>query len=79
MLKFLKYFNFKYFLISFAVGILYIYLTNDYKKVVVLYPNPTNIDKYTYVDKTNNCFNYELNKRDCPKSDKEYVNINVKY
>ena len=38
-----KYFNFKYFFISFAIGILYIYLTNEYKKVIILYPNPTNI------------------------------------
>jgi hypothetical protein len=74
-----KYFNFKYFFISFSIGILYIYLTNEYKKVIILYPNPTNIDKYTYVDKTNNCFNYELNKIDCPRNNKDYVNINVNY
>lgn len=74
-----KYFDFKFFFISFAIGILYIYLTNEYKKVIILYPNPTNLDKYTYVDKTNNCFNYELNKVKCPTNNKDYVNINVNY
>ena len=29
-MKFLKYFDFRFFFISFAIGLLYIYLTNDY-------------------------------------------------
>lgn len=76
---FLKYLNLKYFLISFAIGILYIYLTNDYKKVIVLYPNPNNVDKYTYVDKANNCFNYKLHERQCPDNKNDYVDIHVSY
>ena len=75
-MKFLKYFDFRFFFISFAIGLLYIYLTNDYKKVIVLYPNPTNLEKYTYVDKTNNCFQYELEETCCPK---DFVDIKVEY
>lgn len=77
--KVLGFFNFKYFLISFAVGILYIYLTEDYKKVIILYPTPDNVDKYVYVDKSKNCFNYDLQKIDCPKNEKEYIDIKVNY
>ena len=73
---FLKYFNFRYFLISFSIGILYIYISNDYKKTIILYPNPNNIDKYTYVDKANNCFQYELNETTCPN---KFVDIKVEY
>ena len=62
---FLKYFDFRYFFISFAIGILYVYLTDDYKKVIVIYPNPDNIEKYTYLDKANNCFQYELDETNC--------------
>jgi hypothetical protein len=58
--KLLKLFNFKLFLISFSIGVLYIYLTEDYKKVIILYPTPDNVDKYVYVDKSNNCFNFDL-------------------
>lgn len=76
MYMFLKFFNLRYFLISFAIGILYIYLTNDYKKVIVLYPNPNNLEQYTYVDKTNNCFQYELDETTCPK---DFVDIKVEY
>jgi hypothetical protein len=75
----LKYFKFRYFLISFSIGILYIYITNEYKKVIIMYPNPDNINKYTYIDKANNCFNYRLNERECPKKSNEYINIEVKY
>lgn len=74
-----KFIDFKYFLISLSVGLLYIYLTNEYKKVIVLYPNPHNLNKYTYVDKANNCFNYELQEAKCPYSNKEYVKVNIEY
>tara|TARA_Y100000389_G_scaffold177965_1_gene190693 strand:+ start:3952 stop:4194 length:243 start_codon:yes stop_codon:yes gene_type:complete len=77
--KVLGFFNLKYFLISFAVGVLYIYLTEDYKKVIILYPTPDNVDKYVYVDKSKNCFNYDLQKVDCPKNKKEYIDIKVNY
>ncbi len=74
-----KIINFKYFLISLCVGLLYIYLTNEHKKVIVLYPNPHNLKKYSYVDKANNCFNYNLQKSKCPSNKKEYVNVNIEY
>jgi|TARA_A200000113_G_C8872493_1_gene357246 hypothetical protein len=68
---FLKYFDFRYFFISFAIGILYVYLTDDYKKVIVIYPNPDNIEKYTYLDKANNCFQYELDETNCAEDSVE--------
>lgn len=74
-----KYIDCKLFLISLSVGLLYIYLTNEYKKVVVLYPNPYNVKKYTYVDKANNCFNYDLIKADCPVDSTKYISVNMEY
>ncbi len=74
-----KLIDFKYFLISLSIGLLYIYLTNEFKKVIVLYPNPHNLNKYTYVDKADNCFNYDLTKSNCPNNIKEYVKVNVQY
>jgi hypothetical protein len=68
---FLKYFDFRYFFISFAIGILYVYLTDDYKKVIVIYPNPDNLEKYTYLDKANNCFQYELDETNCAEDSVE--------
>lgn len=79
MYMFLKYFNFRYFFISFVVGIFYIYLTNDYKKVIIIYPNPDNLDKYTFVDKSDQCFQYELDEIDCPSDSSTYTNVKVAY
>ena len=77
--KLLKLFNFKYFLISFSIGVLYIYLTEDYKKVIILYPTPDNVDKYVYVDKSNNCFNFDLQEMNCSDNEKDYVDIKINY
>lgn len=76
---FLQYFDFKYFLISFAIGLLYIYITDEYKKVIILYPHPHNLNKYTYKDKADNCFKYNLKKTKCPSKQENYVNVGVNY
>jgi hypothetical protein len=78
-MKFTKYINFKAFLVSFAVGLLYIYLTDDYKKVIIVYPTPMNKDKKLYVDKANNCFKYGLTQAECLSNKEEYVNVGVNY
>ena len=41
-----------------------------------MYPTPENINKYTYVDKSNKCFNYKLKETTC---DKDSIKINVDY
>lgn len=74
-----KFLDIRYFIVSLCIGLLYIYVSNEYQKVIVLYPNPTNLDKYTYVDKANNCFNYALEESDCPSNHENYVNVGVAY
>lgn len=78
-MKLTKYINFKAFLISFAIGLLYIYLTDDYKKIIVVYPTPMNKDEKVYVDKANNCFKYNLHESTCSNNKDDYINIGVKY
>ena len=74
-----KFLDIRYFIVSLCVGLLYIYVSNEYQKVIILYPNPTNLDKYTYIDKANNCFNYDLEASDCPSNQEEYVNVGIAY
>jgi hypothetical protein len=74
-----EYIKIKYFLLSLAIGLFYIYISNDYKKVIVLYPNPQNVNKYVYKDKGNNCFTYKLEETSCPNNPLEYVNIDANY
>jgi len=66
-----KYIDIKLFLISLSVGLFYIYISEEYKKVIVIYPTPKNIDKYQYKDKSEECFSYELNEIKCPNNYKE--------
>jgi len=61
-----KYLDVKLFLIGLSVGLLYIYLAEEYKKVIIIYPTPNNIDKYQYKDKSDECFSYELTEVKCP-------------
>ena len=41
-----KFLDIRYFIVSLCIGLLYIYVSNEYQKVIILYPNPTNLDKY---------------------------------
>ena len=62
-----QYLNIKYFIISLCIGIFYIYILEN-KQIIYIYPNPDNIDKYQYKDKTDNCFKYELEETTCYSS-----------
>lgn len=64
--------NFPAFLISLAIGLLFVYLTEPPHKIVYVYPTPENISKIEYRDKADNCFEYEMNDVKCP-SDKSKI------
>lgn len=63
---FFKYIDFRVFLISFVIGLFYIYINEDYKKIIIMHPTPDNIDKYQYKDKSDNCFSYTMKEVKCP-------------
>jgi hypothetical protein len=41
-----KYIDIKYFIISLAIGLFYIYISDEHKQVIILYPTPDNKDEY---------------------------------
>jgi len=51
-------FNTLFFLIGFAIGILYVYVSNPEKNIIVKHPTPQNAGKIVYKDKVNNCYKY---------------------
>ena len=73
----MKYIDLRIFLVSLAVGLFYIYISDDYKKVIVLYPTPDNIKQYQYRDKTNSCFTYHLKEVTCPSNHDLYQNVKI--
>ena len=72
-----KFIDFRIFLISLAIGLFYIYISGDNKKVLIIYPTPDNINEYQYKDKTNNCFSYELNEVKCPTDSNLLHNVKI--
>lgn len=76
MINFFKIINLKVFLISLFLGLIFIYLNDDKKKINV-YPTPSNIEEIEYKDNANNCFEYIMENIDCPKNEKEINHIPI--
>jgi hypothetical protein len=61
-----KYISLPIFLISFAIGLLFVYILGPEQKTIYVYPTPENVDKILFKDKANNCFRFEEETIDCP-------------
>ena len=72
-----KYIDFRIFIISLAIGLFYIYISDDYKQTIIIYPTPDNVNEYQYKDKSNNCFSYEMNEIECPSDENMYHTIKI--
>jgi len=63
----LEYISFRIFMVSFAIGLFFVYVYGPEMKTIYIYPSPENIDKIIFKDKADNCFRYEANEIECPK------------
>jgi hypothetical protein len=72
-----KYIDVRIFLISLSIGLLYVYVAEENKKIIVIYPTPDNIKDYQYKDKSNNCFSYDLKEVKCPLDANLLHNIKI--
>ena len=66
-------FNTLFFLIGFAIGILYVYASNPEKNIIIKHPTPQNAGKIVYKDKVNNCYKYMAEEVKCPEDPNESV------
>ena len=64
-----NYISIPIFLISFAVGIFFIYILGPEIKTIYIYPSPENVDKILFKDTADNCFYFEEETVECPKDD----------
>ena len=56
-----------YFLIAFALGLLYCYISKPKPNVVIKFPSPSNVGKITYKNEGDgSCYKFKANKESCP-------------
>lgn len=67
--------NTRVFLISFAIGIFFAYISDPEQKVIYIYPSPDNVDKFVYKDQADNCFKFAYDEVGCPLDAKDMGNI----
>jgi len=65
----LEYISFPIFIISFAIGLFFVYIYGPEMKTIYIYPSPENIDKVIFKDKADSCFSFQANEVDCPKDE----------
>lgn len=64
-----NYISLPIFLISFAIGLFFVYILGPEIKTIYVFPTPENVDKILFKDKANNCFYFEEEIIECPKNE----------
>jgi hypothetical protein len=72
-----KYINITAFIISFAIGMLFVYLYTDDKRVIYVYPTPETVHLLQYKDSTGTCFHFTETPVECPKKESEISKLPV--
>lgn len=73
----LNYISLPVFLISFAIGLFFIYILGPEMKTIYIYPSPENVNKILFKDKAENCFSFEEEVVDCPKDKTSIFSIPI--
>jgi hypothetical protein len=59
-----------YFFISFAIGILFVYILSPKPEIVMKFPSPYNAGSVVYKDKNDTCYKYKADRTECPIDNK---------
>jgi hypothetical protein len=72
-----NYISLPVFLISFAVGLFFVYVLGPEMKTIYIYPTPESVGKVLYKDKTDNCFLFEETEVECPQDESKISTIPI--
>jgi hypothetical protein len=73
----LNYISIPVFIISFSIGLFFIYILGPKMKKILIYPSPENVDKVLFKDNANNCFYFKPVEVNCPSDESKISNIPI--
>ena len=62
----MQYISIPLFIVSFLIGMVYIYLSNPPTRSITIYPTIDNVGKFQYKDRADNCFAFIPTEKKCP-------------
>ncbi len=72
-----RYISISAFLISFTVGLFFIYILGPEMKDIYIYPSPETVNKVLFKDKADNCFYFEEEEVKCPSDPSQISSIPI--
>ena len=72
-----RYISLPIFIISFAIGLFFIYVLGPELKTIYIYPSPESVNKVLFKDKAENCFYFDEEIVDCPKDETTISSIPI--
>ena len=73
----LNYISIPVFIISFAIGLFFIYVLGPKMKKILIYPSPENVDKVLFKDNADNCFYFKEVQVNCPEDETKIFSIPI--
>jgi hypothetical protein len=65
----LNYISIPIFLVSFAVGLFFVYILGPEMKKIYVYPSPETVNNVLFKDKADNCFYFKEEVVECPSDE----------
>jgi hypothetical protein len=72
-----NYISLPVFLVSFAIGLFFVYILGPEIKTIFIYPTPETVGKVLFKDKADNCFYFEETEIECPLDKSKISNIPI--
>ena len=73
----LNYISIPAFIISFAIGLFFVYVLGPNMKKVLIFPSPENVDKVLFKDNADNCFYFDQEETQCPSDPSQISEIPI--
>jgi len=71
----LRFIRIPVFIVSLAIGLLFVYIFNPDKRKIFVYPSPENVNNIQYKDSTGACFEFKQTKLKCPEKESDISKV----